>query len=66
MTLRRLLRPARMHPGLLSGCTAGFLCAWFVPAGAPALVRGVFAWEGRTVGLLDEGRLFEALRTRLR
>src|SRR5947209_18403270 len=28
MTLRRLLRPARMHPGLLAGCGAGFLCAW--------------------------------------
>jgi chemotaxis-related protein WspD len=30
------------------------------------LSRGVFAWEGRTVGLLDDGRLFEALRVRLR
>jgi chemotaxis-related protein WspD len=30
------------------------------------LSRGVFAWDGGPVGLLDEGRLFEALRTRLR
>src|ERR1700730_13559735 len=45
MRLRRLLRPARMHPGLLAGCAAGFLSAWFVPAGAPALVRGVFGWD---------------------
>jgi chemotaxis-related protein WspD len=30
------------------------------------LSRGVFAWEGRTVGLLDDERLFEALRARLR
>ena len=52
MTLRRLLRPARMHPGLLSGCTAGFLCAWFVPAGAPALVRGVFAWDSMVLVFL--------------
>ena len=33
---------------------------------AAHLARGVFDWEGRTVGLLDDGRLFEALRTRLR
>jgi chemotaxis-related protein WspD len=33
---------------------------------AAHLSRGVFAWEGRTVGLLDDGRLFEALRARLR
>ena len=52
MTLRRLLRLARMHPGLLSGCTAGFLCAWFVPAGAPALVRGVFAWDSMVLVFL--------------
>ncbi|HLY07146.1 MAG TPA: DUF1345 domain-containing protein [Rhizomicrobium sp.] len=45
MRLRRLLRPARMHPGLLAGCAAGFLCAWVVPGRAPALVRGVFAWD---------------------
>jgi uncharacterized membrane protein len=45
MALHRLLRPARTHPGLLAGCAAGFLCAWFVPAGAPALVRAVFAWD---------------------
>src|SRR5436190_1870769 len=30
------------------------------------LSRGVFTWEGRLVGLLDDGRLFEALRARLR
>jgi uncharacterized membrane protein len=34
-----------MHPGLLAGCGAGFLCAWAVPGGAPPLVRGVFAWD---------------------
>jgi chemotaxis-related protein WspD len=30
------------------------------------LSRGVFDWEGRSVGLLDDARLFEALRARLR
>jgi chemotaxis-related protein WspD len=30
------------------------------------LTRGLLAWEGRSVGCLDEGRLFEALRARLR
>jgi chemotaxis-related protein WspD len=30
------------------------------------LARGVFAWHGRPVGLLDDARLFEALRGRLR
>jgi chemotaxis-related protein WspD len=33
---------------------------------AAHLSRGVFAWGGRTVGLLDDRRLFEALRARLR
>lgn len=33
---------------------------------AAHLSRGVFAWEGRTVGLLDDERLFEAMRARLR
>jgi len=33
---------------------------------AAHLSRGVFAWDGRTVGLLDDERLFEALRARLR
>src|SRR5437764_919040 len=28
MPLRRLLSPARMHPGLLAGCAAGFVCPW--------------------------------------
>ena len=49
---RRLIRPARMHPGLLAGCAAGFLCAWFVPGGAPALVRGVFAWDATALVFL--------------
>jgi chemotaxis-related protein WspD len=30
------------------------------------LTRGTFVWQERPVGLLDEGRLFEALRERLR
>jgi chemotaxis-related protein WspD len=33
---------------------------------ATHLSSGVFPWEGRTVGLLDDERLFEALRARLR
>jgi chemotaxis-related protein WspD len=33
---------------------------------AAHLSRGVFAWEGRTVGLLDDERMFDALRARLR
>jgi chemotaxis-related protein WspD len=33
---------------------------------AARLTRGVFAAGGRSVGLLDEARLFEALRTRVR
>jgi chemotaxis-related protein WspD len=33
---------------------------------AAHLSRGVFDWERRTVGLLDDARLFEALRTRVR
>jgi chemotaxis-related protein WspD len=33
---------------------------------AAHLARGVFSWHGRPVGLLDDGRLFEALRGRLR
>src|SRR5262245_38897595 len=28
--------------------------------------RGVFPWQGRAVGYLDDGRLFEALRARIR
>jgi chemotaxis-related protein WspD len=30
------------------------------------LTRGVFPWEGRAVGLLDDARLFESVRARLR
>ena len=30
------------------------------------LARGVFAWEGHSVGLLDDERLFETLRGKLR
>jgi chemotaxis-related protein WspD len=33
---------------------------------AAHLSRGVFSWRGRLVGWLDDGRLFEALRGRLR
>ncbi|MGH6888145.1 MAG: DUF1345 domain-containing protein [Rhizomicrobium sp.] len=39
------MRPARMHPGLLAGCAAGFVAAWFVPAGATILLRGIFGWD---------------------
>jgi uncharacterized membrane protein len=52
MTLRRLLRPARTHPGLLAGCAAGFLCAWILPGGAPALVRAVLAWDATVLVFL--------------
>ena len=41
-----------MHPGLLAGCAAGFVCAWAVPGGAPALVRGVLAWDAMVVVFL--------------
>lgn len=34
-----------MHPGLLAGCGAGFVCAWIIPGGAPALLRGVLGWD---------------------
>ena len=50
--LRRLLRPARTHPGLLVGCAAGFICAWLIPGNAPALVRGVFGWDALVVVFL--------------
>ena len=33
---------------------------------ATHLARGVFFWHGRPIGVLDHGRLFEALRGRLR
>lgn len=33
---------------------------------ASHLTRGVFTWENRSVGLLDDDRLFEALRVKLR
>lgn len=41
-----------MHPGLLAGCAAGFLCAWVMPGGAPALVRSVFAWDASVLVFL--------------
>ena len=41
-----------MHPGLLAGCATGFLCAWLVPGGAPALVRAVFAWDATVLVFL--------------
>lgn len=43
MRLRSLLRPARLHPGLIAGC-AGFAFAWLLPAHV-LLVRGVMAWD---------------------
>lgn len=45
MRLRNLLRPARMHPGLLAGCAAGLAAAGFVRLGASVLVRGILAWD---------------------
>lgn len=44
MRLRNLLKPARLHPGLLAGCLAGFASAWLLPAHL-LLVRGVMAWD---------------------
>jgi len=52
MTLRRLLRPARAHPALLAGCAAGFVCAWIVPGGAPALLRAVLGWDALVIVFL--------------
>jgi uncharacterized membrane protein len=45
MRLRNWLRPARMHPGLLAGCAAGFVAAWSIPAAVPTLLRGILAWD---------------------
>jgi uncharacterized membrane protein len=45
MRLRNLLRPARLHPGLMAGCAAAFLSAWLIPAPAPLLLRGIMAWD---------------------
>lgn len=44
MRLRNFLRPARMHPGLLVGCGAGFASGWLIPA-RPVLLRGIIAWD---------------------
>jgi chemotaxis-related protein WspD len=33
---------------------------------AARLTRGVFAWKGRTIGYLEETRLFDVLRTTVR
>ena len=41
-----------MHPGLLAGCAAGFLCAWVLPGSAPALLRGVFGWDALVIVFL--------------
>ena len=30
------------------------------------LTRGVFAWEDRRIGVIDESRLFESVRARIR
>ena len=45
MRLRNLLRPARLHPGLLSGCAAAFAFAWVIPAHVSLLLRGIMAWD---------------------
>ncbi|HEX3666663.1 MAG TPA: DUF1345 domain-containing protein [Rhizomicrobium sp.] len=45
MRLRRFLRPARLHPGLLAGCASGFTCGLIIPAAVPALLRGIMAWD---------------------
>jgi uncharacterized membrane protein len=45
MRLRNLLRPARLHPGLVAGCSAAFVSAWLMPARASLLLRGIMAWD---------------------
>ena len=45
MRLRILLRPARLHPGLLAGCIAAFVSAWIIPAPVSLLLRGIMAWD---------------------
>jgi len=52
MRLRNLLKPARSHPALLFGCSAGFAVAWLIPAGAPPLVRGIMAWDSLVIVFL--------------
>ena len=50
-------------------CRAIWSCQSLLNAVARAvahLSRGVFPWDGRLVGLLDDARLFEALRAKLR
>jgi chemotaxis-related protein WspD len=37
-----------------------------VKRAAAHLTRGLFTWHGRAIGLLDELRLFDALRTKIR
>ena len=45
MRLHSLLRPARLHPGLLAGCAAGFAFGLLIPARVPLLLRGIMAWD---------------------
>jgi uncharacterized membrane protein len=45
MRLRSFLRPARLHPGLLAGCAAGFAFGLIIPAQVPLLLRGIMAWD---------------------
>jgi uncharacterized membrane protein len=52
MRLRNLLRPARLHPGLLAGCAAWFVTAWLLPVGGFALLRGIIAWDALVIVFL--------------
>jgi len=45
MRLRNLLRPARLHPGLLAGLAAWFVSSWLLPLGGFLLLRGILAWD---------------------
>lgn len=45
MRLRKLLRPARTHPGLVLGCAGGLACAGLIPAPFSPLLRGIIAWD---------------------
>lgn len=52
MRLRNLLKPARLHPGLLLGCAAGFLSAWLIPSQIHPLLRSIMAWDALVIVFL--------------